>query len=135
MYVRMMTIQLISPIMGIIELFALIVVAALMGGVSLLAFRARTLFKLEFRDRLLRHARGRIPPKLLHDFLDVLPREHQGRLFMRCWAERDRARLVARGDITDDMAQQMRNLLGLWPLARLRAAPRIRISSGAAQAR
>jgi hypothetical protein len=125
----MMTIQLMSPMMGIIELFALIAVAALMGGVSLLAFRARILFELEFRDRLLRRARGRIPPKLLHDFLDVLPRKHQGRLLMRCLAESDRARLVARGDITDDMAQQMRNLLGLWPLARLRTAPKIRASN------
>ena len=125
----MTTITLMSPMTGIIELLAVIAIAAFIGAVSLFAYRAHILFELEFRDRQLWRARGRIPPKLLHDFMDVLPRKHGARLFVRCMAERDRAHLVTRGDVTDDMAQQLRNLLGLWPLTRLRAAPRIRAAS------
>lgn len=110
----------------IIEFVALLVATVFIGAISLLAHRARILFEVEFRAGHLWRARGRIPPKLLHDFMDVTPRKPDTRLFIRCLVERDRARLVARGNVTDDLTQQLRNLLGLWPLVRLRSAPKIR---------
>ncbi len=118
----------------IIELLALLAVAAFVGTVSLLAYRARILFELEFRDGRLRRARGRIPPKLLHDLMDVIPRKHTARLFVRCWMDRDQARVIMRGDATDDLSQPFRNIVGLWPLARLKSAPRVRTTRQADRA-
>jgi hypothetical protein len=115
-----------SPMTSIIEFLALIVIATFVCGISLLAYRDRTLFELEFRDRALWRARGRIPPKLLHDFIDVCPRKQDARLIIRCCVEQGRARLIARGDVDQDIEQQLRNLLGLWPLARLKSSPKIR---------
>ena len=108
------------------ELTALLAFALFLGAIALWARRARTLFELEIRSGRLEHARGRMPQGLLNDILAVLPRNHETRLLIRCSVERDRARLTTRGPITDEAAQQLRNLLGLWPLPRLRVAPRLR---------
>lgn len=108
------------------DLMALFAFALFLGAIVLWARRARTLFELEIRSGQIERACGRIPQGLLNDFLAVLPRNHETRLVIRCSIERDRACLNTRGPITDDAAQRLRNLLGLWPLARLRTAPRLR---------
>ena len=108
------------------EPMALFVFALFLGAIALWARRARTLFEIEIRSGRLQRAYGRMPQGLLNDFLAVLPRNHESRLVIHCRVERDRARLTTRGPIADDSAQRLRNLLGLWPLARLRAAPQIR---------
>jgi hypothetical protein len=108
------------------ELMALFVFALFLGAIALWARHARTLFELGIRSGRLVRARGRMPQGLLNDVLVVLSRHNETRLVIRCRIERDRACLSTRGPVTDDEAQQLRNLLGLWPLARLRAAPKIR---------
>jgi len=108
------------------EPMALFVFALFLGAIALWARRARMLFELEIRSGRLVRARGRMPQGLLNDVLVVLPRRNESRLVIRCSIERDRASLSTRGPVTSDEAQQLRNLVGLWPLARLRAAPQIR---------
>jgi hypothetical protein len=108
------------------EVIALFVFALFLGAIVLWARRARTLFELEIRSGRLVRASGRMPQGLLNDVLVVLPRNHETRLVIRCSIEGDRACLSTQGPVTDDEAQQLRNLLGLWPLARLRGAPQIR---------
>jgi hypothetical protein len=108
------------------ELLALVAVAAFLASVVFLARRARTLFELEFTGERLSRARGRMPQRLLDDLLVVLPRNQNDRLIIRCVLERDQARLTWRGKISPGTLQQLRNLIGMWPLAKLKAAPRLR---------
>jgi hypothetical protein len=95
-------------------------------GVVLAARRALTLFVVEIENGHVQRARGRIPPSLLNDFLDVSPRGLKARLVIRCRIEQGQPRLVTRGPLSNDTQQQLRNLLGLWPLPRLKSAPKIR---------
>jgi hypothetical protein len=89
------------------------------------ARRARTLFELKFRNGRVTSARGRMPQRLLDDFLVVLPRNHRGQLVVRCTFERDQPQVTLRGFDNAQTLQQLRNLIGMWPLARLRTAPRL----------
>lgn len=106
-------------------LVALLVAALFVGSIAYLARRARTLFHLDFTDGKLAYARGRIPKRLLQDLLQVIPEGQKAHLVVRCVIEQSRARVVTRGEVSADTLQQVRNLVGLWPLARLRTAPAI----------
>ena len=101
-------------------------IVLLVVAVMVAARRALTLFELEILNGRLVRARGRIPQSLLHDFLGVCPRGLASRIIIRCQLERGLPRLVTKGPLGQDAVQQLRNLLGLWPLARLRAAPKVR---------
>ena len=105
---------------------ALVLVVLLVAAVMVAAQRALTLFELEIVNGQVVRARGRIPPSLLHDFLGVCPRGLEARVVIRCRLERGLPRLITKGPLEQDAVQQLRNLLGLWPLARLKAAPRVR---------
>ena len=109
------------------ELIALVTVAILLTLVAWLSYRARVLFELEICDHQVKRARGRIPAKLLNDLLDVSPHGSGSRMYIRCVVEHRQPRIVARGGVTTDDLQQLRNLLGMWPLARLRSARRIHV--------
>ena len=125
MFARTMTTPL-CPIMALIFeylVYALPVVLVL--GVVFAARRALTLFVVEIRNGQLQRARGRIPPSLLNDFLDVSPRGLNTRLVIRCRIEQGQPRLITEGTVNNDTLQQLRNLLGLWPLPRLKSAPKI----------
>lgn len=112
------------PIITDLLIFA--VPLLLVVGVAISARRALTLFVVEIRDRQVVCARGRIPQSLLNDFLVVSPQGQEARLVIRCRVEQGGAKLLVSGAFSDDTVQQLRNLIGLWPLARLRAAPRYR---------
>ena len=110
-----------------IESLALLLPVLLVLAVVLAARRALTLFVVEIRNGHIVRATGRIPPSLLNDFLVVCPPGHDHRIIISCRIEQGRARLTARGPVTGDSLQQLRNLVGLWPLPRLKSAPRVRI--------
>lgn len=88
-----------------------------------LAVRAsRRLLVLRVRDGRIASARGRAPGELLHDFDDV---------FRRAGVSCDVALVVREGRVVVDasgpgaesITQQLRNVVGRFPVQRLRTAP------------
>jgi hypothetical protein len=108
-----------------LEILAFLVPVLLVLAVTVAARRALTLFVIEIRQGHVVRAHGRIPPALLNDLLVVSPPGLAHRWVVRCRIEQGRARLTTEGPLNQDTLQQLRNLLGLWPLARLKSAPRI----------
>jgi len=108
-------------------LIELLLLAAAMLAIGIAAFRALVVFELTIKEGKLVRARGRIPQALLNDLLGVCPHGHATTLTIRCHMDQGRARLVTRGPIDDDSIQRMRNLLALWPLVRLKTAPKLRL--------
>ena len=91
--------------------------------------RANELFCLRIRDDgqgrgRLRIARGRIPQRLLDDIADVLREPAVTRGVLRGVSEDGRVRLYAEAELTDAQRQRLRNVVSMWPVATVRAAPR-----------
>ena len=78
------------------------------------------LARLAVRDGKLSLLRGRVPPRLLDDFGDVLSRRTITRADIRVVLEGGRPRVVATG-VTDDELQQLRNVVGPYTSAQFRA--------------
>jgi hypothetical protein len=103
-------------------LLALVALAAL--ALALALRRSNELFCLDLRGKRLTLRRGRVPQRLLDDFADVLARSHARRAVIRAVTWDRVPRLDARGDITADELQQLRNVFGTYSLAKLRAGQR-----------
>jgi hypothetical protein len=89
--------------------------------------RANELFVLRWRGGRLRVVRGRIPQRLLDDIHDILRRAGIGAAYLRGVTEQRRAALYVEGDALDaGVRQRLRNAIGQWPVAKIRAAPRRR---------
>ncbi len=88
--------------------------------------RANELFFVRVEGRNVRLLRGRLPQRLLDDIVDVLRAAPVGRGAVRVVVEDRRARVHVEGDISPEQAQQLRNTVSMWPIAKLRAAPRRR---------
>jgi len=110
-------------------LAALLAAALFVGIVAYLARRARTLFELEFRDGELTRAFGHLPPSLLDDIVDIEPGPQSGRLVIRCVIDQGHARIVPQGIVTEESLQRLRNVVGRWPLARLRTTPSRKVTA------
>lgn len=82
--------------------------------------RATELFRLSVAAGRVRLARGRIPPSLLRETQDVFAGSSATGT-VSVVHDRGEARVITRG-IPDGTAQQLRNVVGRYPLARLRAA-------------
>jgi hypothetical protein len=81
---------------------------------------ANRLFLLEVSRGKVKFRHGRIPPSLLRELADVFAgTKAQGNL--ACVREGDTARLVPHGDFDEGTLQRARNVLGRYPLARIRA--------------
>jgi len=95
------------------------------------ARRANTLFVLEARSGRIVRRTGRIPPRLLRDIADVMARPPVASARIVCMSEGGLARVHASGALSEDRIQVLRNLVGQWPLARLKHARKVKsISSG-----
>jgi hypothetical protein len=66
--------------------------------------------------------RGRIPAGLLSDIRDVVERPAVARATIRAMKDSGSARLTVSG-VDEGRAQRLRNVFGLYPISRLRAAP------------
>ena len=103
----------------------LLAVVVLLGlGLLLWASRARELFCLSVRAGRVLVVRGRIPPAVLAAIRDVVaapPAVEDATL--RAVLEENGARLVVTGTIDEGRAQRLRNVFGIFPVAKLRAAP------------
>ncbi|WP_437645855.1 DUF3634 family protein [Sorangium sp. So ce362] len=115
-----------GPLMSfLIPLALLAVVVPLI--VALL--RANELFYVRVEGRNVRLLRGRLPQRLLDDITDVLRAAPVGRGAVRVVVEDRRARVHVQGDISPEQAQQLRNTVSLWPVPKIRAAPKRRVGA------
>lgn len=98
-------------------LIPILVVVLLIG---LLAFAGqRELFRIEVRAGKQTVVRGQVPSGLLHDFGAALRHVQRGEV--RAHRTGRGARLSFRGQIDEGVAQRLRNIFGLYPMAKLTA--------------
>jgi hypothetical protein len=105
----------------------LVVLAALLAAVVALWVSARaavTVCVLEVRAGTLRVVRGGIATPVLSDVADVVARPPIAHATLRIVRSDGYARLEVNGVISEAQLQQLRNVVGSVPLARLASAPR-----------
>jgi hypothetical protein len=96
----------------------------LSAPLTLAIVRANELFFLRIRDGQVSIRRGRIPKRLLDDIADVV--RSVDRATLRGVVDGGRPRLYAEGELDPNQKQRLRNLIGGWSSAQIRAAPRPR---------
>lgn len=102
-------------------LFPLLIVVGVL--VALLLFsRSQELFRIEIQDGKQTVVKGYVPAGLLNDFGSAI--RHVGRGTITAHKSSDHARLSFGGGIDAGAAQRLRNIFGLYPVARLRG-PRV----------
>jgi hypothetical protein len=106
---------------------SLVAIGALLVVVVVLIWRSRLhlrLFVIEVHEGAVARLRGRIPRPLLSDIADVVARARARRLRIICRIEDGHVRVEVIGDHHPEFVQTLRNLVGGYPLARLKQAPR-----------
>ena len=97
-------------------------IPVVLGGLLLLGYwfwvRAQLLFRIEIRDGKQMVTRGYVPKGLLDDFGAALRSVKHGEV--RAHKAEGGARLSFGGDVDPDVAQRLRNIFGLYPVAKLR---------------
>jgi hypothetical protein len=96
--------------------------AATLVAIALLWFAARsaiTVCVAEVRDGKIEVTHGGVAPRILADLRDVVVRPRVERATLRILRARGRAELDAKGDLTEAQLQQLRNVIGSVPLAKL----------------
>jgi hypothetical protein len=96
---------------------ALLLVAG--GGLYWAARNAVTIAVIEVERGKIRVKRGGIAARVLADVGDVVRRPRVNRATVRIVRERGFARLHMSGDLSDAQMQQLRNVVGSVPLAKL----------------
>ena len=97
----------------------------LMSPLVVAILRINELFVLRPKAGKLVVVRGRVPPKLLHDLDDVLRGAGHHDVGLRAVVEDGRATLYPEGaQLPAGVRQQLRNTISLWPVAKIRNAPR-----------
>ena len=95
----------------------------LVGVIALILFVLRSapeLARLEVRDGKVAFLRGRLPPKLLDDFGDVLSHPSIAHAIVRVVLDGGTPRVVAKG-LSGDRLQQLRNVAGSYSAAQFRS--------------
>lgn len=88
--------------------------------------RANELARFVVRSGVVTRARGHVPPRMLADVSDVVRTPHVAYALVRVVVEGGAPRVLVKGGLTDAQVQQLRNVVGSYPLARLRSTPRRR---------
>jgi hypothetical protein len=83
--------------------------------------RANEIFYLRIDRGQVRKVRGRIPPKLLEDVRDIIKRKPPETGWIRAVIEDRRVSVYADGELSPEQKQQLKNVVGLWPLPKLRS--------------
>jgi hypothetical protein len=87
--------------------------------------RANELFCVRVREGRVRVVRGRIPPKLLTDIGDIVRRPAPiEEVVLRVVVEDRAPRVYVQGELSDAQRQQLRNVVSMWPVAKIRNAPK-----------
>jgi len=90
---------------------------------AILVRNANLLFEAEIRSGRLIGFRGRLPKGLARDLEDVARIRPIPSARLRVIVSDRRPFLQASGDLDDNELQRMRNVVGTWDLAKIRAAP------------
>lgn len=85
--------------------------------------RTRELFYLSVRTGRVLVVRGRVPAALLGEFREILAHPPVRRASVRGLRTERGARLAISGGVDEGRAQRLRNVFGIYPISRLRAAP------------
>jgi hypothetical protein len=104
--------------MEVMGAFAIGVAIALVL-VWLSARAAITICVARVRDGKLEITRGWIAPRVLADMRDVVKKPRVKSATVRVVRAKGRARVEARGDLTDAQVQRLRNVIGIRALAEL----------------
>jgi Protein of unknown function (DUF3634) len=110
------------PALVVSTLFALLLVGGFAALFAVALHRSNELFVLNVTpgvEQPVTFVRGRVPPRLLQDLRDLLA-ESGARGRLRALVVRGAPTLEARGTFSSETLQRARNLLGLYPLAKLR---------------
>jgi hypothetical protein len=99
-----------------------VIVVALLVVLYLLFARGHELFWVSVRSGKVNVVRGYVPPGLLRDFRSALRQVQSAEI--RAHKAGGGARLRFSGKLDDSVAQQLRNIFGLYPISKL-SAPQI----------
>jgi len=104
---------------------AFVGLAAFVYGVIVAVDASRRVLDIQVeRGRILK-LQGKAPGELVHDVEDVLERSQvTGRILVEF--EGGRAAVRATGDVDEGTVQRLRNVVGRFPTARLRAGHRVK---------
>ena len=83
--------------------------------------RATELFVLRVRNGEVSVARGRLPERLFRDIQDVLRRTPPKQAEVKTIVSAKRPKLIVSGDIPEGQLQQLRNVVGRYETAQIRA--------------
>ncbi len=103
------------------EVLVAIAVATVIA-IGLLWFAARgaiTVAICEVKEGKLELTHGDLSPRVLSDLKDVVKRPKVGQGTVRVLRHREHASVEARGDFSEAQLQQLRNVVGTVPLAKL----------------
>lgn len=96
------------------------VAAVLVSGLLWAARRANELFAIRVEHGVAFHVRGRVPPALFSAIAEVVSRPAIERATVRAVLRNRFPALEVSGQIPDYQVQQLRNVLGQFPAARIR---------------
>ena len=97
----------------------IVVIVALL----LMMRNAAVLFTASIRKGRIVALRGRAPKGLVRDFNDVLRVRPVAEATLKVVSRGGAPALISRGALTEEELQRLRNILGTWPIAKIRAAP------------
>lgn len=99
---------------------AVLVLLCIPLAISLSRSNELFVFRVQLGDVEL--VRGRVPPALLQDLEDIF-RATSASAWVRVVAERGRARVIV-AELDEGLAQRVRNVVGRFPIAQIRAGRR-----------
>jgi hypothetical protein len=97
-----------------------VVAAVLVSGLLWAARRANELFAIRVERGVALHVRGRVPPALFSAIAEVVSRPAVERATVRAVLRNRFPALEVSGQVPDYQIQQLRNVLGQFPAARIR---------------
>ena len=101
----------------------------ILAGVAVAIYfvwRASEIFCVSVRDGRALVIRGRVPPALMRAIREIVGGQPAvAQATIRAVRREHGARLTARGALDEGRLQRLRNAFGLYPVAKLRAAPAV----------
>jgi hypothetical protein len=88
--------------------------------------RASELARFVVRGGVVTRAKGHVPARMLADVGDVVKRPNVAHALVRIVVDGGAPRVLVTGSLTSAQVQQLRNVVGGYPLAKLRSTPRRR---------